>query len=122
MKKVISFCALVLFSASAFAADSVYTCKAKPALSLGTLEAGEKFQLTIAATSVTIKGDEDMGTCKARSSDKNWGYLVVDNGLRDCGCDGVDFLIPTDMKEGYKASSLVVAANGSFDIYYCTKK
>ena len=123
MKKVLIGLLVLISTSSVFAGILRYDCRATPGLSAGTLEAGESFQLSINDMTVTYK-NADIGTCSvAGTGDRNYLSILYANSLlKGCGYDGVDFLVPATMQEGNESSSLVVWADGGFDIYSCKLK
>lgn len=118
MKK--SLLALILVvSSSAFAVvDGSYTCKVVKNLSVRAYEAGDEFTLLVSGNNLTISGKE-IDSCSVRATNTGSDFIKAESAMKDCGIDGVDLLVPIEMKEQVKRSSVVVVAYGSFDIYQC---
>lgn len=110
---------LMLSSFSTFAVvDGSYDCKIAKNLSVKTYEAGDEFTLLVSGNSLTISG-KDISSCSSKAANTSSDFIKADNAMKDCGLDGIDLLVPIEMKEQVKKSAVVVVANGSFDIYQC---
>lgn len=111
--------ALFFISSSTFAVvDGSYNCKIVKSLSVRAYEAGDEFTLLVSGNSLTISG-KDIDSCSVKATNTNSDYIKAESAMKDCGIDGVVLLVPIEMQEQAKKSSVVVVANGSFDIYQC---
>ena len=118
-KKII--CALVfLQSLGSYAATSgSYECTVVPAVSVKAYEAGPSFSILVDGKEITVSPNGVIGFCTVTAKKTASDFILAENAMNDCGFDGVDMLIPLDMQKQSEKATLVVSANGSFDVYSC---
>lgn len=119
MKKII-LTLMCLISVQSFAAKSgSYECKVVDKISTKAYEAGPSFFILVDGPTVTISSEHMAGSCNASLKKTKSDFVIAESAMKNCGIDGVDMLVPIVMQEQYEKATLVVSANGTFDVYAC---
>ena len=118
-KKIICVLAFLQSLGSYAARSGSYECTVARSLSVKAYEAGDSFSVLVDDSEITVSPAGVIGFCTVTAKKTASDFILAENAMSDCGFDGVDMLIPLSMQEQYEKATLVVSANGSFDVYSC---